>query len=710
MLDRLNKTGRFHPAGLISNAAARRPLATSFVLGVVSAWSVVACGAIAAATPSVELSPLVAKSTLLGRVDGGKQIGVVLTLPLSDAQGAAEFVQHVSRPGDSLYHQYISPQEFGERFGGNAADYSMLKVWAVANGLQISQESIGRINLTVRGSVAQFQNLFKTQLSAYRAPDGDEFYSASVEPTIPSAIAAKVTSVIGLTGGKQFAPLVKIAERLGESPGDVLVGSDKTTYGAGGTGPGGTYAAKDLRTAYSIPSFGSLNKNAVVAVFEQGGYAPEDIIRYLERNNLPHRKVTPVSVDGSPFQVGNPEVELEAVLDIDMVIGINPDVAEVLVYQDEWDTFQTALLDAMTQVGDDHKAQVFSISYGQDEGLQGDSAISAENVALEQLAAEGITVTASSGDDGAYGNQTNFPYNVSDPASQPYITGVGGTTLFTDSHQMYVGEQVWNELALGHGASGGGVSSYWQIPAFQSTDIGGTYEMTANGGSATYRNVPDVAALADPLTGVGVYSRINGGWVQVGGTSVSSPIWAGYLSIINSGLGYAGLGNVGFFNPILYAGGITTYGWGTPCFYLNDILEGTNGYGAESTYPGYSSGLGYSNATGWGTISGAAFAAQIFIAGAQPGNVPGAVSSFVVEPQAASAAFKWSPATGASVYVLWLSYLGPYGWFVSQTYETKGTTLEAKNLVPGYTPYNAYVFAVDASGASYSWLSFTTKK
>jgi subtilase family serine protease len=103
--------------------------------------------------------------------------------------------------------------------------------------------------------------------------------------------------------------------------------------------------------------------------------------------------------------------------------------------------------------------------------------------------------------------------------------------------------------------------------------------------------VPDISAVGDPLTGVGVYSGINGGWVQIGGTSVSSPIWAGYLTIVNAGLQYARLGNLGYFNPILY--------WvGQPFDSYNDsylfyITQGSNGEGQQ--YPGYINGPGYSN-------------------------------------------------------------------------------------------------------------------
>jgi len=274
------------------------------------------------------------------------------------------------------------------------------------------------------------------------------------------------------------------------------------------------YGPADLRSVYNIPTFGHLNPSAVAAVFEQGGYHQSDVTKFLTYNSLPQVTVTPVSVDGSPIAAIDPNVELEAVLDIDMIAGINPAISGVRVYIDSssWDPFATALLDAMTQVGDDNIAQVFSISYGQDEGNQGKAALEAEDAALAQLAAEGISVTASSGDDGAYGHEHFNPYNVEDPASQPYVTGVGGTTLLTGPGEVYLGETAWNDLDAGYGATGGGISAYWHVPDYQSKiPLGGVTWVTINGGSAKYRNVPDISAIGDPLTGVGVYSKMNGG-------------------------------------------------------------------------------------------------------------------------------------------------------------------------------------------------------
>jgi subtilase family serine protease len=161
-------------------------------------------------TKAVELSPLVAQSRLLSAVERNQPISVILALPLSDPQGdAAEFVRHVSQPGDPLFHQYLTPEEFATRYGAKSADYAALKEWATSNGLSVVHESLARTCLTVRGSTAQLQTLFKTQLNNYRSADGKEFYSAAFRPTVPDEIASRVSGVIGLTNGAHYASLAK---------------------------------------------------------------------------------------------------------------------------------------------------------------------------------------------------------------------------------------------------------------------------------------------------------------------------------------------------------------------------------------------------------------------------------------------------------------------------------------------------------------------
>jgi subtilase family serine protease len=672
--------------------------------GLTSTTLLLGSGALFAAVTTVELSPLVTKSTLVAPLDKGKQISVLLALPSSDPAGLADFVQHVSTPGDLLYHQYLTPQQFAERFGGDEADYSALKSWATAKGLVVSNESSGRTNLTVRGSVSQFETIFKTQLNSYRTANGDNFYSASVPPSVPDEIAPRISALIGLTESKQLTPFARVAKTLGENPNDATGVMRGDT--AGGTGPGGTYSAEDLRTVYSVPSFGSFNKGTVMAVFEQGYYNPSDTAKYFAHNKLPRVEQTPIAVNHSPI-VKETEVEVEACLDIDMIAGINPNVSEILVYIDDYnyDSFQVAMVDALTQVASDDKAQILSISYGQDEGLQGTSVMTAEQTALQQCAAEGITVFASSGDNGAFGDYYHYPYNVADPASQPLITGVGGTTLYTGPGEVWENEVAWDELKSNHGATGGGVSTYWPLPPYQNQTVGGTFYVTENGGSSKYRNVPDVAAVGDPLTGVGVYVKDQGGWLQVGGTSVSSPIWAGYLSLINAAFSHFKLGNVGFFNPMLYAIGTPYYGSGDPAGWLYDVSQGQNGL-VGSNNPGYFNGFGYSNTTGNGSIWGGGLAAQLLIGQSQPGTPPGAIYGFAVKVKGTTAEFTWLPSSGAVGYVVAIYHSGDYGYYDTNSFVTDQPTLTVKDLPPipsnpSGEYYWAYVWSFNASGGYY---------
>jgi subtilase family serine protease len=353
--------------------------------------------------------------------------------------------------------------------------------------------------------------------------------------------------------------------------------------------------------------------------------------------------------------------------------------------------------------------------------------MAAENTVLVQMASEGITVTAASGDNGAYGDKTLTGYNVADPASQPYVTGVGGTTLFTGPGQIWEEEDVWNtSLTPFVDATGGGISSYWPIPDYQSITVSPVY-VTINGGSSTYRNVPDVAAVGNPHTGVGIYSKSNGGWQQVGGTSVSAPIWAAYLSIVNAGLEYAGLGTLGYLNPILYdvgywvrpfvikaaASTITSDFYGDPSSSLYPVFDGNNGDAVlYPDYPGYSAGgqltyFEYCNATGCGTLYGGLMAAQLLISGQGSGQAPGSIDTLTVKPMATTVDLKWSSATGAVAYAVTIAHAEVLN--VNQCFLTKATSLKVTGLLPHNDTYSVTVWAFNANGFTYYNTTFNTK-
>jgi subtilase family serine protease len=693
----------------------RRRLGNTALGGIVSAALLLTSSGAFAALTTLELNPLVAKSTQVSSLESGKTITLSLAIPSSDPAGLKAFVDHVSKPGDPLFHQYLTPQEVAARFGGNASDYQFLKEWAVANGLTIVQEAINRTSLSVRGSVAQLNRIFKTQLNSYKTSDGVTFYSAGIKPTVPAEIASKVVAVVGLTSGKPLASLAKVGKTLGENPAanSALKPAGKTD--ALGTGPGGSYGPKDLQTAYSIPTqFGALEKGQTLAVFEQGYYNPKDVDHYRKYFKLKPTTITqtPVAVDGSPI---TPEkaIELEACLDVDMISAINPEVSTVLVYIADYNdiAFDVGITDAFTAIANDNKASVVSASYGEDEGFFiGDGEEVALDTALQACAAQGITVLASSGDSGAYGDGYNYPYNVSDPAADPYITGVGGTELLTTAGEEYEFEYVYNEFPY-YGGSGGGISTYWAQPGYQNIPYSGY--TAGNGGSTTYRNVPDVAAEAGVFTGVAVYVSDQGGWQQVCGTSVASPIWAGYLSNINAAFSWSGLGNLGFFNPILYSVGLTI--GATPADYMYDIINGSNGYlPYYPGYPGYTAGFGYDNATGNGSIWGSGFGIQLLLSGTQTGSAPGSPTiALKGKAKAMNATIEiTAPSSGGtpSAYAVGLYHAGAlYNLVDAYVEKPTAKTLTFKGLTPG-TLYTVFIWAYNASGGTTNpgELQFTT--
>jgi subtilase family serine protease len=367
----------------------------------------------------------------------------------------------------------------------------------------------------------------------------------------------------------------------------------------------------------------------------------------------------------------------------------------------------------MTKVADEKKAQIMSISYGDDEANQGSAAMEAENGVLAQLTGDGVTVVASSGDDGAYGRGPNGPYNVADPSSQPFVTAVGGTTLFTDGNSNYLGEQVWNQLPSHAGATGGGISSYWPIPFYQTSEPVSGY-VISNGGSSTYRNVPDVAAVGDLFTGVSIYSKNAGGWITVGGTSVSAPIWAGYLSILNAGFHYLGLKDVGYFNTLLYAVGAPfNGGTGFAANQLFDIIEGTNGLPPALSFgnPGFSAGFGYDNCTGNGSLWGANFFPQLVGTYVSPLNGPGGISNLNVVAKATSAVATWDAVSGAAGYIVQLADLDlGFVYPPGSVHITKKTTINLTGLIPNTGSYSLIVWAISPNSFAEGAWTFSTPK
>ncbi len=210
----------------------------------------------------------------------------------------------------------------------------------------------------------------------------------------------------------------------------------------------------------------------------------------------------------------------------------------------------------------------------------------------KQAGQEGVTFFASAGDGGSSNvdiNGNNYPFpTVIFPASSPYVTSVGGTSLFASNTGNYQSETVWDEVAQSAGAGGGGISQVFKEPAYQTANLPASEQSLLNGN----RGIPDIAYNADPLTSILVYTSFipnAAGYYLIGGTSEGSPQWAGIIADADQMAGHP----LGFLNPALYQ-----LGNSHAANSYHDITVGNNGYNG---IPGYNATPGWDPASGWGS-------------------------------------------------------------------------------------------------------------
>ena len=336
-----------------------------------------------------------------------------------------------------------------------------------------------------------------------------------------------------------------------------------------------------------------------------------------------HVPISYVTVDGGD---GRGPGSGEAALDLEQLIGLAPGI-RLIVYQgpnSNSDNPGSGPYDTFAKIIGQDRASVVSNSWGECEAMEGASDAAAENVLFEEAATQGQTIVSASGDEGGQDCFTGNPRSdtglgVDDPASQPFVTGVGGTTLSALGPPPT--ETVWDgnltdkgPLSFGLGASGGGVSTLWTMPSYQATAsptlnvIQAAAQPQCHLAGGDCREVPDVSADADPATGYLIYfngkgsiKRYPSGWQGTGGTSGAAPVWAALFALADAEPACAGA-PVGFANPTLYSPAAQAQ-----TSYFNDVTTGNNDL-LNNSGTMYSAGPGYDMATGLGTPNAAALA------------------------------------------------------------------------------------------------------
>jgi subtilase family serine protease len=533
---------------------------------------------------------VLAHSRLLGRVDAAQTIGLALTLPLRNQPDLDDLLTRLYTPGDPLYGQYLTPEQFTARFGPTESDYAAVVSAARSLGLQITGTHSNRLLLDVSGPASVVEAAFSLHLQQYQNnKNGRVFQAPDSGPALPAGLTGRVSQVIGLDNA------VRLRSHLRPALGS-----------RNGSGPQGGLTPADIQKAYSLQNTGATGAGQVTALFELDGYTPRDIAAYQAAYGLPAVPMQNILIDGATGTAGGGADEVT--LDIELAQALSPGLSKILVYETLNNTDQN-YLDCYNRIATDNLAKQISTSWGGAEDQSDQSLLTAENPIFQQMAAQGQTIVAVTGDAGAYDDGSTL--SVDDPGAQPFVTGVGGTTLATNgTGGPYAGETAWSDPTssyvspLGAGG-GGGFSTIWPAPSYQSVLLP----------VPAMRSVPDVALDSDPNTGYSIY--YGGSWTVYGGTSAAAPLWAGFAALVNQQRAAAGKMPIGFLNPPIYQIGASAVYSAN----FHDITHGTNLY--------YPAGVGYDNATGWGSFIGDALLDTLVngLATAQTGTLTGTITA-----------------------------------------------------------------------------------
>ncbi len=532
--------------------------------------------------------PLVSRAHLLGAADAQQKLDLSVGLQLRNRQDLQSLLSDMYNPQSPSYHHFLTPQQFAEEFGQTAEQQQQVIDYLQQAGLTISHIASNGLLIDASATVAQAEAAFHVAIKTYQV-GAHVFYANATPPTIPGSLSMIIASIGGLDNSVQMHPLYRLANPRHGKPKPALGNKPHSMLAQPHVGPGGGYTPADLNGAYDATPLlqaGIQGANQTVAVFELDGYTSGDVAQYFQTYNLGNPSITTVLVDGFDGSAGEWAIEVE--LDIEVVAAMAPKAAQI-VYEGP-NTIQ-GFNDTFNQIVTDNKAQIATISWGLCEALSGNAELQTLDNILSQGAAEGIAMYAASGDAGAYDCwDTNLA--VDTPASDPNITGVGGTSLLLNNG-AYGSESVWsdpsNTLRSPEGAGGGGgLSSFFKQPSWQTGP--GVQNQYSNG----KREVPDVSADADPNTGYSVYctapaSCPSYGWLTVAGTSAAAPLWAGSTALINEYLQQQQKSRLGFANPVLY--GLQNAQQQFPPFH--DVTSGNNLY--------YPATAGYDEASGWGS-------------------------------------------------------------------------------------------------------------
>jgi subtilase family serine protease len=556
-------------------------------------------------------SPAAARTPQVGSVSSGTQISFEVDLKLANQQAAEAFGQAVSTPGSSSYRKFLTPAQWETTFSPTAAEITTVRNFLSQNGFKVGGVSADRMAVTASGTAHQIEQAFGTSLSYHRV-NGKTLRLADKELSVPSNVAGVIG---GVTGVSETIATPSTSDDAAATPDASSKPNVVPPVGFRNAPPCGSYYGQQLAA-----QFPALSPYPTDPPYAPCGYTPPQIrsaYGLTDANNGTGRTVAIVDAYAAPtlFQDGHQYAALndpgnplkssqfsellagnyddsdicqgiggwygEQTLDVEAVHSTAPGAN--ILFAGARNCTTTWLNKMLRQIVDGHLADVVSNSYGDDAGDLLDSADdrqSTDNILLMAVGT-GVSVMFSSGDDGD--EFTTVGAVAPDyPASSPWATAVGGTTLQVGASGQRSGEYGWStaraffcnaDYAAAGGCTkkqvgtwlplsyyyggGGGTSFVYPQPAYQKGVVPTTLSKlnSAQVGPQPMRVEPDVSMDGDPTTGllVGETQTFPNGvyydQYRIGGTSLSSPLMAGMVARADQETG----GSLGFLNPKLYS-------------------------------------------------------------------------------------------------------------------------------------------------------------
>ena len=538
--------------------------------------------------------------------------------------------QHDASSGN--YHRWLTPREFGDRFGPAQQDVNTVTAWLRAHGFRVNTVAQGRRFIEFSGTAAQVAEAFHTEINGYSLA-GKRYWANAANPFIPVALAPIVKGIASL---HNFArrPMHYPATRtsLAATPATAS-GEYNQANGAHGIGP---YDFATLYNVLPLWNAGTDGTGQTIAIVSQSNIDLGNVSDFQNLFGLPVKPPRIILTGPDPGIV--PSDEEEAELDVQWSGAVAKGASIQLVVSQGTNAAEGVDLSA-AYIVDHNLAPIVSMSYGdceQDLSTETSEGVQSNQfygLMWQQAAAQGMSVFVSAGDSGAAGCDAvtrlfaTQGFAVNGLASTPYNVAVGGTELnengdtsywnsTPDAHlatvNRYIPEVTWNETRAanpnnnpGLWAGSGGVSTIYSRPVWQTGSGVPTDDPGAPG--QYHRLLPDVALSAAKHDGYVVcLNRVCPGTAYIiGGTSVSAQAFAGLMAMVNQSTGSM-QGNPNFhFYPLSTISGVyhdVTSGTNeVPCAGASPQCSSTTsgGYGVTT---GYSAGSGYDLATGWGSV------------------------------------------------------------------------------------------------------------